>query len=404
MKTLDPDDLQREFGEAVEVRAAMQDEAVGGVPPSLVATPQSEAATALLVAWCGRENWAFIARGGGTKMKLGAVPKCCDLLISTAKLNTIHEHDEGNATVEVGSGITLSALDGTLRAQRQFVPIEYSTASTLGGAVAINQTGSVALKYGTPRDLVVGLHVALSDGRLVKAGGKVVKNVSGYDLNKLFIGSLGTLGLTTRVTIRLRPMDELGAICNATFAHFEDAANLAWKIFDGAFEPTSLRLSSTGNGHQIHIRFDGVRASVQSQTARLQGFNTDFGCEDLDDSARLILSEETCAKVELRARLPLRLSPDWIAIAQANGATQTVWDCGLGIVRASFNDVPDIAVLREEAISRGGHLRLERAPDEVRTWQNVWGETGDDFFLMQRLKAKFDPTNVCAPGRFVGGL
>jgi len=404
MNNLEAEVLQREFGEAVEVRAATQDEAVGGVSPSLVATPQSEEAAASLVTWCGRENRAFIAQGGGTKMILGAVPKRCDLLISTAKLNTIHEHDEGNATVEVGSGITLSALDETLRAQRQFVPIEYSIASTLGGAVAIDQTGSIALKYGTPRDLVVGLHVALSDGRLVKAGGKVVKNVSGYDLNKLFIGSLGTLGLITRVIIRLRPMDELGAICRATFARFEDAAKIAWQLFDGAFEPTSLRLSSTRNGHEIVVRFDGVRASVQSQTARLKNLNADFGCDELDDSARLMTPSENAFLVEARARLPLRLAPDWIAVAQTNGATQTVWDCGLGIVRASFDDVPDIAVLRQAAQTCGGHLRLERAPDEVCTWQNVRGETGDDFFLMQRLKAKFDPTDICAPGRFVGGL
>ncbi|HVF84349.1 MAG TPA: FAD-binding oxidoreductase [Abditibacteriaceae bacterium] len=404
MRTLQPETLQREFGEAVEVRAATQDESVSGILPSFIATPQNEEAASSLVAWCGRENWAFIARGGATKFHLGALPSRCDLLISTEKLNTIHEHDNGNATVEVGSGIMLSSLDEILRAQRQFVPIEYSNTSTLGGAVAADQTGSVALKYGAPRDLVVGLHVALSDGRLVKAGGKVVKNVSGYDLNKLFIGSLGTLGLITRVTIRLRPQDESGAMCRATFSIFDDAAKFAWQIFDGAFEPTALRLSSTRNSHEIVVRFDGVRASVEAQTARLKNIAPDFFCEELNSSSRLFLPEETSSTVEMRARLPLRLASEWIANAQQNGATQTIWDCGLGTVRAAFDHVPDIAALRKEAELRGGHLRLERAPDEVRTPENVWGATGDDFLLIQRLKAKFDPANVCAPGRFVGGL
>ena len=386
--------LRREFGDSVEVR--------DGAP--FVAVPQNEEVAANLVKWCGRENVAFVARGGGTQSHIGVLPERCDFIISTEKLNTIHEHDEGNATVEVGSGIRLRDLDETLRARRQFVPIEYSNASTLGGVVATDRTTSVALKYGMPRDLVTGTHVALSDGRLVKAGGKVVKNVSGYDLNKLFIGSLGTFGLVTRVTIRLRPQDESGAICRATFSGFDDAQKIAWQIFDGAFEPTSLRISSTGNAHEIVVRFDGVHASVEAQTARLKNLSAEFNIENLDDLSRLILLEETPSHVELRAHLPLRLVSEWLQIAQQNGATRTVWDCGLGIVRASFNDVPDIVRLRREAVKRDGFLIVERAPDEVRTPQNVWGETGADFFLMQRLKAKFDAANVCAPGRLVGGL
>ncbi len=404
MKSLVFDTIQREFGSLVEVRAAMENENAGGACPQFVVVPQSEEAAANLVKWCGRENVAFLASGGGTKLHIGAMPQRCELLISTEKLNTIHEHDEGNATVEVGSGIRLRDLDETLRVRHQFVPIEYSNDATLGGAVATNLTTSVALKYGAPRDLVTGTHVALSDGRLVKAGGKVVKNVSGYDLNKLFIGSFGTFGLITRVTIRLRPQDESSAVCSATVSSFDDAARTAWQIFDGAFEQTSLRLSSTRNCHKIDVRFDGVRASVEAQTALLKTLNANFEITNLDASSPLVSPDETAYCVEVRARLPLRLAPEWISMARENGATRTMWDCGLGIVRTSFDDVPDIAFLRAEAMQRDGFLIVERAPDELRTPQNVWGETGTDFFLMQRLKAKFDAANVCAPGRLVGGL
>lgn len=397
-------DLQREFGGAVEMRAARENESINGVSPRFVAVPQSEEAALSLVSFCGREKLAFVARGGATKLHIGAQLSRCDLIISTEKLNALHEHDEGNATVEVGSGIALRELDEVLRARGQYLPIEYSIASTLGGAVCSDFSGKIALKYGTPRDLVTGMHVALSDGRLVKSGGKVVKNVSGYDLNKLFIGSLGTLGLTTRVTIRLRPQDESGAICRAIFPTFADAETCAWKIFDGNFEPTFLQISSTRNEHKIEVRFDGVRASVEAQIARLGSLNASFQTENLDSSSRLTLPQETVSNVELRARLPLRLASQWIALAQENGATEAVWDCGLGIVRAVFDAVPNVEKLREAAQSFGGHLRIERAPLELLNPQNVWGASGDDFFLMQRLKHKFDMANVCAPGRFVGGL
>ncbi len=403
MKTLDCETLQRFCG-AVDVRDTREEEAVNGVLPQLVAVPQSEESALSLVAFCGREKWAFVVRGGGGNLHIGAPPERCDLLISTEKLNLIHEHDEGNATVEVGSGITLLALDEKMRARGQYLPIEYSNRASLGGAVATDFAGRIALKYGAPRDLVVGLQTALSDGRLVKSGGKVVKNVSGYDLNKLFVGSFGTLGLTTRVTIRLRPLDESGAICSANFSTFSEAESCAWKIFDGAFEPTFLQLSSRGNAHFMEARFDGVRASVEAQIARLQTLNASFETETLNASSRLLLPDETPANIEMRARLPLRRAREWILLAHEKGATQTIWNCGLGTVRARFDQAPDIASLRREAETRDGHLRLERAPLELLTPQNVWGEAMTDFFLMQRLKAKFDAANVCAPGRFVGGL
>lgn len=395
MNEFNAETLRRAFGDAVVLDENAR-----------IATPQNEETAAQLMKWCGQNDVALAARGGGNCSHIGAAFSRPVLTISAEKLATIHDHDEGNATVEVGAGISLCALDDAMRARRQFVPIEYSNSSTLGGAIATDFTGSVALKFGTPRDLVTGVQVALSDGRLVKAGGKVVKNVSGYDLNKLFIGSFGSLGLITRVTIRLRPQDEASAFYRATFSHFADASAVAWKIFDSAFEPTSLRVSSTryaeNMSHQLEVRFDGVRASVDAQIARLHEIG-DFGCENLDAS-RLVLPQHNAPNVELRARLPLRAAENWTQLAQENGASKTLWDCGLGMVRAEFDFVPDFANLRREAEARDGWMRLERAPHELLTAQNVWGQTGADFFLMQRLKAKFDAANVCAPGRFVGGL
>jgi glycolate oxidase FAD binding subunit len=392
------DTLSREFGEAVDVQAAQESDSVDSIQPQIVAAPRDEAAALALVSWCGRELVALVPRGGGTKIEIGARPGALQLLLSSRHLNSVFDHDTGNATVTAGAGITLSALDEVVNGDGQFVPLEYSVdAATLGGAVATNEAGATKLKYGTPRDLVVGLSAALSDGRLVQAGSKVVKNVSGYDLNKLFIGSFGTLGFLTRVTIRLRPRDETTAFWNAAMSSWAEAEGTGFEIVDGAYEPTSLRVVSVGEALYLQARFDGVEASVQAQIARLNSAGNATPALERENPA----ADHT---VRLKAVLPLRRAAAWAVAAQNMGASGLQWDCGTGIVCAVFDDVPDIAVLRQLAVQSEGSMIVERAPHELKTPDLVWGAPGSHFMLMQRLKAKFDGARIFAPGRFVGGL
>lgn len=387
--------LLSEFRDAVLSRAASESDAIDGVQPQAAAAPRDEASAQALVHWCGRQNVAFVPRGGGTKLHIGAPPSRCDLVISTENLTQIFDYDEGNATVQAGAGISLEILDKQMRECGQFVPLaKHPTGgATLGGVIATNHFDSTKWKYGAPRDLVTGLHAVFSDGRLVKAGSKVVKNVSGYDLNKLVIGSFGTLGLITEVTIRLRPEPAQKAFWVKNFDSWDEAVWQAWEIVNGAFEPTALTVTGSQSGFAVYAYFEGGQEAIQSQLLRLPASSEDKPNSEVFDAYQWTL----------RAHLPLQAAPQWARLAQDEGAF-TSWYGALGVVKAYFNAMPDIPVLRAEAEKLGGFLIVEKAPPKMKTPDLVWGKPRGDFALMKKLKQQFDAANVCAPGRFIGGL
>ncbi len=389
--------LTAEFGDSVAIETAA---AVDGISPQHTAVPQTEDAAHELVRWCGANDIAFVPHGGASKLHIGARPSRCDLLISTRQLTTVVEHDDGNATVQAQAGITLDALNAAVGARQQFVPLDWESgsASTLGGVVAANHSGATKLRYGAPRDLVVGLHASLSDGRKVKAGSKVVKNVSGYDLNKLFIGSLGTLGLITQVTIRLRPQDARREYWEQAFNSWAQAENAAQQILNGLFEPALLQIFSQDDRYLLRARFDGGEAAVKVQLEKLSASRENGQKE-----------AATSGELELRAVTPITRAGAWAQAAKQAGASQVWWDYGLGSVRAQFekasgNVVDVVDDLRAEAVKLEGYLVVERAPAELKTADLVWGAPRSDFALMKLLKNSFDAANVCVPGRFIGGL
>jgi glycolate oxidase FAD binding subunit len=388
------------WGEDIEVRAATGDDGVDGVTAPIViapiVAPRTEQVARELVAWCGRENKAFIARGGGTKLHIGARPQRCDLFISTEHLNTVTDHDAGNATICAGAGITLRELSRVVETHNQFLPLEDAPSATLGGLLATNSASGARLKYGTPRDLVVGLNAVLSDGRWVQAGSKVVKNVSGYDLMKIFTGSFGTLGLLTQVTIRLRPQNAASRTWQSTFPTLESAVATAQEMFGGEFEPSLLQIRLEAGVCVVKARFDGGTASVETQWQRLPR------AHDLPPQ-----SYAPPVEVLLRAGLPRQQASHWVELAREQGAAQVLWEYGLGEVRAAFSQAGDatrVQHLRRAAEQHGGFMVAERLPEAWKTPELVWGVPRADWPLMQRLKARFDAAHVCAPGRFIGGL
>jgi len=343
-----------------------------------------------------------VPRGGGSGIGVGARPQRCDLIVSTRHLTNVLDHDEGNATVSAQAGISLAELNSTVGVVGQFVSLDGArdgSGGTLGGAVAANRNGSSKLKYGSPRDQVVGLHAALSDGRLVKAGSKVVKNVSGYDLNKIFIGSRGSLGLITEVTIRLRPNDVASSVWRCEPDTWQEAAQIAQQIVNGPFDPTSLQFQHETDDFSLVARFDGGEAAVQSQLDRLP--------PTVDTSNPSIVT--TPPQLRLCAVLPLQNALDWAKRAQESGSSRVTWECGLGIVRVEYAELPDNATalvsnLRNFAVEASGVVVVEHAPAELKSPEFVWGEPPASWGLMQRLKASYDPAGVCSLGRFVGGL
>lgn len=394
--------LSSEFGDSIEVQEPQPDCAVDGVLPRSVAAPRDEESAQQLVAWCGANDVPFIPRGGGTKLGVGAKPSRFNLLISTEKLHQVFDHDEGNATISAGAGITLDELDRVVLDRGQFVPLDWNSGSgaTLGGVVATNHFGATKVRYSAPRDLVVGLSAALSDGRVVQMSSKVVKNVSGYDLNKLFIGSYGTLGLITRVTIRLRPNDAVRREWQSTPASWYEAKTLANQILNGPFEPALLWVVAREDTLSVQARFDGSKAAVDAQLARLpESTSTE---SELSTSS----TEEVLA---FRATLPLARAASWAQRAAEFGPTKVLWECGLGVVRLEFQNAPEnaggiVQELRALAEQNEGAMIVTRAPGELKTSEFVWGEPRSDFALQRQLKSTLDAAKVCSPGRFVGGL
>lgn len=390
-----PDQLQNEFGDALEFLAPAEF-IVGALQPRAAVAPRDEDCARALMQFCGREKLALVPVGNATKLEIGAPPARFDVAISTRHLHQIFDHDAGNATVEAGAGISLADLNASVAGARQFVPLD-DDGGTLGGAIACNSYGASKLKWGAPRDLVVGLHAMLGDGRHVKGGAKVVKNVAGYDLPKLFVGSFGSLGLITRVTIRLRAGDAASASWNENFASLAELEARTNEIVSGAFEPTRLRASWRGESWRLHARFDGGQGAVAAQLARLP--------EDNEDN-EIDLSPALKAPWQLRAQLPITRAASWLRATQDNNATALDWDYALGIARADFADCsPEIiAQLRDLAAASGGYLRVNRAPLEYVTPELIWGAPRADAPLMRALKAAYDAANVCAPGRLVGGI
>jgi glycolate oxidase FAD binding subunit len=391
------DRLKEEFGSAVEIAPAGGDDAVDGVRPQLVAAPKDEAAAQALAGWCGREKIAVVACGGGSKIGWGAPPSRCDMILSSRHLNKVVDHDTGNATVTAQSGINLAELDRQMRERGQFLPLDFEEypGATLGGITATNHSGATRLRYKTPRDLVVGMTAVLSDGRLIKNGSKVVKNVSGYDLGKLFIGSFGSLGFLTSVTIRLRPVEEQSWWYH-NYPSWQEAAGMASEILSGDFEPALLRITAHKSTFTLAARFDGIAESVQTQL------------QQLPPSEKEIAPENVNSNLTIRAHLPLAKALSFAQKMEEEGASIMKWDAALGVVLASWENASSIKSLAEKlrahATSCGGILIVQKAPADQKDAELVWGEKRADFSLHQQLKQRFDAANIFSPGRFWGGL
>lgn len=398
------DDLKAELGDAIELSPAPSAwaEALGldASARLVAAAPRHEAVAAELVAWAGRTRRAFCIAGGATKLSTGAVPTRCNFVLSTKYLNRIYEFDVGNTTIEAGAGITLRELDEHTRAQRQFVPLESFPNATLGGVAGCNTSGARSLKWGTPRDLVLGSRVLLSDGREVRGGGKVVKNVSGYDLPKLFVGSRGSLGLISRLTLRLRPLSERSVratwLCNSL-----SQTEQLWQLLEARhFEWSGLRAELQGATWALSAWCEGSERAVSHQLERAPQ------AAPVEDAEGVEAQEAWCEAVQVSARVPRTQACSWLEAASRSGAERLSWDCSSAALRAGWEEVgwEQVAALREAAQDSGGWMILESGPSAWKTPEHVWGDKRSDWSLMQRLKAAYDEADVCAPGRFTGGL
>jgi glycolate oxidase FAD binding subunit len=392
---------------------AGDDDVVAGVPARLVAAPGSTEEAAALVA--ASRDLTVVIRGGGTKIHQGPPPRELDLIIDTRRLAGIVEHAAGDLITVVRAGTPMADLHSL---PGQQLALDAPPSATAGGTVAANASGPRRLRYGTARDLLIGITVVRPDGRITKSGGKVVKNVAGYDLGKLYTGSQGTLGLITECVFRLHPVPLFTAFVRSNAPPTHAANVLAAQSAASALEINA----APGAEPEIAVLVEGTEAGVRDRAAalaRLLGGEVTAtpppwwdtppwppGADVLALKLTGTLSRvPALVSAALEAGLTIRGSAG-TGVLYAGAPATRLPSAASGPVAASFSadQVPRIVdLLRAAATAAGGHAVVLSAPGSVRDGIDMWGPV-PGLELMRRVKDQFDPEHRFAPGRFVGGI
>ena len=419
---------------------------VEGRTPEAVILPGSPEEVAGVVALAAEARVSVTPWGGGTKMLLGTPPQALGIVLGLSRLNRLLEHEPGDLTATVQAGMKFAAFQSAVADKGQWFSLDPADAerATLGGIIAANASGPRRHLYGTARDLVIGMALVTGEGRIVRAGGKVVKNVAGYDLPKLFIGCLGTLGVITELTVKLRPLPDDDRALWVSFPTLAAAAETAHALTIADLIPHSLELLDshghkslaralgrpTEDGAALLVGFDGLSEAVawqlqeadrlcqkigRSRTEELAGEDRERAWEFVRHFPREVFPEAALAiKVGI---LPSQCVPFIEQAAQAaeSRGLRAAFSAhaSLGLIVAALAASPptesraQVVCLREWRRLAGelqGHLLVESAPLAIKEEIAVWDPPGPAFRIMERLKAQLDPYGILNPGRFVGGL
>jgi len=405
---------------AEHMRAAVAEDAVDGLLPQMVIEPGNPEETASVLETAAKAGLRVIPRGGATKMDWGNPPRDGELIVSTRRLNRVLEHAWGDMTATVEAGCTFTQLQQTLAEHGQRVALDplWPDRATVGGVLATNDSGSLRTRFGALRDLIIGITLALADGTLAKSGGKVVKNVAGYDLPKLATGSLGTLGIITQAIFRLHPVPP--ETRSLSFSSHDNAAMnaLVLKVLDSTLIPTGIQVRA-GNSFlpEVDVRFEGTATGCDAQIEQTSRIAS--GARRIKSSADVwnapatlwsgaepaVVCKFTLLPADLGAfcdkltRVSERFHLSWRLVAQA---------AGVGLLRLEGTEsaalLAAIRDLLERLESSRGSLAVLRCPLEVKRKADVWGNAGDALRLMRDIKAQFDPAGRLNPGRFIGGI
>lgn len=406
--------------------------AIDGVVPSRVADAATVDEVRDAVRATAAAGGSLIACGRGRHLDVGEAPARCDLLLRLTGLSRIREHHAADMTITVDAGCTLAAIDAALAAEGQWLGLDAPAPddTTVGGFLAANLSGPLRASHGTARDLLLGLRWISAQGELVAAGGKVVKNVAGYDLHKAHVGALGTLGVLVEATFKVRPRppheralivacaDPRGAIAAALDAR--DAVEPAWLEAAsggvlGVEGPAAIAVGWLG----IEPELDDAERRVRARLATVDGTSVVRALADAEAVALRRRLADFCltpAAAVLRvATLPAALGDALASVSPAAAESSTArWTAHAanGVARVLADDASSVARLVADARPRleraGGSLVVERATPDVKhalsAHGGVFGDPGPGRELMRRLKDAFDPGRVLSPGRHVAGI
>jgi len=419
---------------------------VDDMVPRLAVRPGSQEEVEAVVLACGKAGAAMVPFGGGTAMGLGNPPRRLDVVVCLDRLGRIVDFSEANLNVSVEAGVRLADLKAVLAEKREFLPLDPRgpDRATVGGLLATNASGPSRLSYGTARDFVLGLRVVLASGERIRCGGKVVKNVSGYDMNKLFTGSMGTLGIITEATFKLLPVPAMRVAVIGVFRELVGVGAAVATVLESQLLPEALEALDThamgaiasalglaqASGYGLAAMVAGNRETVERQVRDCGSLFSQCGAtivpplSDLqsavawqtagDASARL--SGTSGDRVSVKIAVPIARTLDLFESAEllgrSSGGGVVTAHAGSGIVRATY--LLDRGVmrrfrnglesLRERAEGVEGCLTVEEAPVVLKHSLDAWGKPPEALAVMRRLKNEFDPGGLFNPGRFLAGM
>src|SRR6266852_985983 len=401
-------------------RGAAVTDAIGGARPGIVVEPGSEQELAKVLKLANAAGLAVIPRGGGTKLEWGNRPERADVILSTARLNRVIEHAWADLTVSAEAGCTIGKLQETLakRGQRLALDALWPERATVGGVLSTNDSGALRLRFGSLRDLVIGVTLALADGTVASSGGKVVKNVAGYDLPKLVTGAFGTLGVITRAIFRLHPSPRETRTISCVTSSVAEAQQLVQAIQNSKLAQSALQICwGAGIQPRVDVLFEGTEAGLAAQVQQakaMMGAATigDAGCDVWDTRQDICSAGKSGGEFAVAkfATLPAELAEPLETIARlCRGELR--WSIalqapGIGWLRlkgaaAGIDSV--LRQLRANLEGRGGSLVLAHRSAGASAF-DAWGNSGDALPLMSAVKRQFDPMGTLNPGRFLGGI
>jgi glycolate oxidase FAD binding subunit len=426
--------------------------AIDGKKPKVVVSPKTINEVSKVVAHANQQHLSIIPRGNGTKMGMGGIPKKIDIILSTSWLNRITDSDCENLTLSAECGITLNEVQKSLAkvGKGYFLPLDppFTEKATLGGITATNSSGPKRLLYGTARDMIIGTKAVFPNGDIVVSGGKTVKNVSGYDMCKLLIGSYGTLGIICEMTFKLLPLPEKEATLLLSFARLDEADGFVREMRGSQLIPSSIEtlnamavqkmkysMSMPPNGNYlVAIGLEGVAESIDRQISEMSEMGKKYGVlEAMTISSEKHqtfwmairdfsygLTQEYPNVISLKSNFLISKSGEMLGsyekIARESGIDCAfICHSGSGILYSyilpgkkfrskieSFAGL--IGKLTSEAVKNEGNLVVESSPLLIKKDVDVWGHSRGDYLIVRRLKEQIDPAGILNIGRFVGGI
>jgi glycolate oxidase FAD binding subunit len=381
--------------------------------PRDIVAPASAEEVASALATASNERTAVVIRGGGTKMGWGRKPSSVDLVLSTKRLNAVVAHEHADLTATVQAGATLDEVNRILARHGQWLPIESAfDESTIGGAIATNDSGPLRHRYGTPRDLLIGIRLALTDGRLIKAGGNVVKNVAGYDVGRLMSGSHGSLAAIVSATFKLSPLPAATETLVAEFDGADALVSAISALASSQLEPAAVEMR-TGRPHRLLLKFESTPTALDTYVQRARALMKPSDWQVVSSQSEVDLWRE-------HIRAPWR-SPGMVArfawLPASLGAV-------LAFVEELRNTVADVEMIGRAALGSGvlrvdadtrvqrnvvervrsrsdvfRHVVVLRAEPQLKQNLDVWGPLGDAGSLGASVKHALDPHGILNAGR-----